>query len=423
MDRLLLDIGASSIKSIHQYKEEIVLDTFHATESFSIKHGDKFNPRIIIKEFKEHVQHQFLKRAFSEIWLCAEMHNFVAFDEDTNKLSDFFSWRFSDLSNPHTKNIIHTFSPLKNITGQSLKPGLPLFNFAQLDLDRHKTYRIFSLPEFIVFHEGELLHKLDKSMAASMGCFDIQNNSWMLDNLEKVFPNTTFKFSECFSGTEKPLLGTIQIQNKAISILGGYGDLQTSLYGANLDKESLVVNMGTGSQVSRLYVPNNNKDQYIDIKPFFEKKLQTITHIPAGRTFNYLNSNYFRDTNFWENLNSINYKSGKIPKLTVDLNIFESNWKYKKNLFENLNLKKHKLSSIYESILWEFCCQYIEAIDILNTDNLRSLIICGGMLKKIHFVQQFFNCQEQFSTNFPTFPIDETLVGLHLISLKYQIDS
>ena len=37
MDRLLLDIGASSIKSIHQYKEEIVLDTFHTTESFSTK--------------------------------------------------------------------------------------------------------------------------------------------------------------------------------------------------------------------------------------------------------------------------------------------------------------------------------------------------------------------------------------------------
>ena len=418
MDRLLLDIGASSIKSIHQYKEEIVLDTFHTTESFSTKYGDKFNPHIIIKEFKKHVQHQFSKREFSEIWLCTEMHNFVAFDENTNKLSDFFSWRFSDLNNQQRKTIIRTFSPLKNLTGQSLKPGLPLFNFAQLNLDRHKIYRIFSLPEFIVFHEGKSLRKIDKSMAASMGCFNIQNNSWMQDDLEKVFPNTTFKFSECFSDTEKPLLGTIEIQNKNIPILGGYGDLQASLYGANLDKESIAVNMGTGSQVSRLYVPNNSKDQYIDTKPFFKKKLQTVTHIPAGRTFNYLNSNYFKDTNFWENLNSINYVPGKKPKLKVDLNIFESNWKYKQNLFNNLDLKKHKLTSIYESILWEFCSQYIEAIDLLNTDNLRSLVISGGMLKKINFVQKFFKSQEKFSTNFPTFPIDETLLGLHLISLE-----
>ena len=419
MNRLLLDIGASSIKSILQYKEEIVLDTFHTTESFSTKYGDKFNPHLIIKEFKEHVEHQFSKREFSEIWLCTEMHNFIAFDENTNKLSDFFSWRFSDLNNQHKKTIIRAFSPLKNLTGQSLKPGLPLLNFAQLNLEKNKRYRIFSLPEFILFQEGKFLHRIEKGMAASMGCFNIQNNSWLQDDLEKVFPKTTFNFSECFSDTEKPLLGSIEIQNKTIHILGGYGDLQTSLYGVNLDKDSLVLNMGTGSQVSRLFVKTNNNDNYIDTKPFFKRKIQTVTHIPAGRTFNYLNFNYFRDENFWENLNSINYISGKTPQLKVDLNIFESNWKYEQNLFKSLNLKKHKLTSIYESILWEFCSQYIEAIDLLNIDNLRSLVISGGRLKKINFVQKFFNSQEEFSINFPTFPIDETLLGLHRLSLEY----
>ena len=40
--------------------------------------------------------------------------------------------------------------------------------------------------------------------------------------------------------------------------------------------------------------------------------------------------------------------------------------------------------------MWEFCSQYIEAIDLLNIDNLRSLVISGGRLKKINFVQDTF---------------------------------
>ena len=64
MDRLLLDIGATSIKSVHQSNDKILPDSIFKTDSFSIKHGDKFDPEIIVTEFLSHIGLQFKKRNF-----------------------------------------------------------------------------------------------------------------------------------------------------------------------------------------------------------------------------------------------------------------------------------------------------------------------------------------------------------------------
>ena len=59
MNRLLIDVGASSIKSVIQENNVLDIKTEYVSESFSTKHGDKFNPEIIIKEFISHVERQY----------------------------------------------------------------------------------------------------------------------------------------------------------------------------------------------------------------------------------------------------------------------------------------------------------------------------------------------------------------------------
>ena len=73
--KLLLDIGASSIKSIIKSKSELIKESFLKTEPLSINHEPVVNVYEARKKIFSHLQEQ-KKYDFEEIWLCSEMHNF-----------------------------------------------------------------------------------------------------------------------------------------------------------------------------------------------------------------------------------------------------------------------------------------------------------------------------------------------------------
>ena len=420
MDRLLLDIGATSIKSVHQSNDKILPDSIFKTDSFSIKHGDKFDPEIIVTEFLSHIGLQFKKRNFKEVWLCSEMHNFTAYEEIRKEYSDFYSWRYISKDTLFYKDkILEYLDQNQIITGQSLHQGIPLLNFSELE-DSFRKVTLLSLPELIVFKLGRYEGKIDKSMAASYGCYDIDNSQWDVNLLKEIYPNIDFKLPKTFDEEEQPFLGSVTLSNKTISLFGGFGDMQTAIFGSGIDDECININIGTGSQVSSIIQSLEDGDKNYDLKPFFGKFLKAITHIPAGRSLEYLNKNVFKDINFWSKLNLIELQEVLEfdKEINFDLNIFPTNWRYNINNLKNIKTSSLDSNEMYLALLKVFCNQYREIIDTFNKNYSpkKELIISGGRLKDIPVVREFFKTIGKCKIDTFNKRLDETLLGLHMLS-------
>ena len=423
MNRLLLDIGASSLKSIIQKKNTPDPNTLYVSESFSTKYGNKFNSKIIIDEFISHVKRQYSVATFEEIWMCSEMHNFTLFDVDNEVYSDFYSWRYSTReSSSLKKKLLKIKKEHHKESGQSLHKGIPLLNFHG-KYKKKSTYKVLTLPELIVHKYGKSSNKLHDTMAASTGCLNIRNNKWLNKHLSFLYSDFKYSFANIFKENEIPLLGEININNKKIKMIGGFGDLQTALYGRNIHEKEICINIGTGSQVIGLCYDKDTYSRDFDIKPFFGKFIKAITHIPAGRSLNFINHEICKCKNFWVKLSNVEktLPSDFIPEF--DLNIFESNWRYNKgNEGKIINYFKND-KNFYEIILKAFCLEYFEAIKKIDPEKkYKKIILSGGKLKEINYVKNFFGNIHGYrlENNKNDLDIDETLIGLNKLTKLFN---
>ncbi len=70
-----------------------------------------------------------------------------------------------------------------------------------------------------------------------------------------------------------------------IPIFGGVGDMYAAILGAGIGEKDICINIGTGSQVSRLI--KKPSDVRNELRHFFFKQwLDVVTHIPAGEMLN-----------------------------------------------------------------------------------------------------------------------------------------
>jgi sugar (pentulose or hexulose) kinase len=421
MNKLLLDIGATSIKSVFQENGALINDSIQRTDSFSTRYGDKFSSDVIIREFLRHVEKQYRICPFSEMWLCTEMHNFTAYDEKNSAFSDFYSWRHvSKMSVEVKRKINQEYPNFSDTTGQSLHAGMPVLNFSEL-MDSSNPYRMLTLPELIIFRLGTLSGKVDISMAASYGCYNPIEEEWEADLLGKIYPNLKFKFPSVFKSNEDPFLGVIKLDGQDVQVFGGFGDMQAALLGSSLDDGAISINLGTGSQIAKVHKNNVALNNNFDLKPYFGKFLVALTHIPAGRSLEYLNKKIFKDENFWNKLNAISPESLESfnKSIDFDLNIFPNNWRYDKKNLELIKESSLGLDDMYVALVKLFCDQYIELFYLFRDENFDGdVIISGGSLKEIPAIKRFF--LESFDNIiYPQgLGIDETLLGLNMLSKK-----
>ena len=107
--------------------------------------------------------------------------------------------------------------------------------------------------------------------------------------------------------------------------LEGLGFANCCLMGSGIKEDDICINIGTGSQVIALSEEDAPYSANFDIKPFFGRHIKAITHIPAGRSFNFIKNNLCKDKNFWKIL----YKTQKTINDEIfskfNLNIFKTN--------------------------------------------------------------------------------------------------
>jgi sugar (pentulose or hexulose) kinase len=227
------------------------------------------------------------------IVICSQMHSLVLLDAHGEAASNAITWRDQRALEPHPaggtvfKQLEQRISSEdRQRLGNELRPGLPLctlFWLAEMgQLPPGATAT--ALPDFVLAQLCNTPPATEPTIAAAQGMLDLAARDWhrpLLDTLG-------------LGRLELPAIhdlrasvGEISLGERRLPCYPAIGDQQCALLGAALAPGELSLNIATGSQVS-LIRPSLAFGDY-QVRPFFDSGwLNTITHIPAGRSLELL---------------------------------------------------------------------------------------------------------------------------------------
>jgi len=383
-DFILLDVGGSYIKSCTVEKDGQDLRNFHrvAIPPFTTLMG--LSREISLIEFNKsiaaaiRIQQQYSPRA-REILISGQMGCFL------KPGGQLVSWQDRRVLSESTYENFKTFATeLRDTssfrrTGTTINPGLPLIvmglsqnDFPKLPHPMCFTSLISQVVAFLTGNPNPMMHPTD---AASSGFYDIFENVWISDLTNLV--REKFYFPEIVH--EIKLIGYSAEFN--LEVYCGVGDQQASLLGAGLQENNVVVNIGTGGQVARLGVSNIMREG-ISVRPYFgDKLIETITHLPAGRSLKAFveyctgDSDYASHSKFFELIDR-NNSIGNID--IVD---------FQKALFEIKNSDSAvDFSGIAGSFFHSIVDAYRDAIQSISIHE--DLVFAGGVGQKFGLLSQ-----------------------------------
>lgn len=440
---LLVDFGASHTKAAIADLDTKKIDYVHHYPS--LKNCSSASNRYEISTTALHAQfltiadfyyHQ-LRIHFKGILLCSQMHGFILLNENQQPLSHYISWQdersLEKIDGQSTFDLItQTFGErFKLITGMQARPGFPYMNalhyLKQLPAAHKKSCKMISLPEWIALCHQDSRPVSHITLQTSLGFYGIEKKcpaKELVDFFEE-HAKTKILFNETAEANQVAGYYHESSAHK-IPIYVGVGDFQCALLGANIRDGVISINIGTGSQVSRLNY-SDSKSPW-DIRPFFNgNDLSTQTHIPAGRALNeYLN--FLIDVcqhltgksiNPWGKMESIVADTILNSTLDIDLNIFKSAFRYTGggeiiHVHEKTLTTENYLASLLKNLLLQY---HSVAVQMNKDDGIKQYILSGGIARKLPNLVSAFREITQKEVSIASAHIDETFLGLQLLAL------
>jgi sugar (pentulose or hexulose) kinase len=226
------------------------------------------------------------------LYCAGQMAGLVLIDDAGRPLSNYISWRDQRTLAEATPG--HSFldsirsrlevAGLFGGLGGELHSGSTTALLAWLR--EHDRLPLGAIPTNIAdFVVGRLIGKpIPMHVTQAVGMLDLANSRWHRDAFATLgLGNQRLPL---LSHTEEAV-GTIALAGHSLQVFGSYGDQQCALRGAGLQPDELSLNVSTGSQVSRR-VTAFRPGRFLTRKYFFSDYLNTVTHLPAGRSLNVL---------------------------------------------------------------------------------------------------------------------------------------
>jgi sugar (pentulose or hexulose) kinase len=337
----------------------------------------------------------------NKVWLCSDLHGIIVATPTGEPITPYIGWRDARASAKNASGV-STFDQLNErqeiflaLSGMKLRPGLPILSLAFLSA-RHELpqeFRLFTLPDWLLWRGGEREPAVHPSLAAGTGLYDINRHQWSQQLYELAgLGNRRIVTPRVVAAGE--LAGRVVLGGRALEVFGCFGDLQSAVAGAGFpERARLVVNLGTGSQVLRRV---DNVPSGIERRPAAGGgDIAAITHIPSGRAisgFAELLDGSARLGGgapfFWDKFAALVTEDALGASLDVDLNIFDAAWRYQGGgSITGINEGKFSPAELIAGIAKSWLAQYALAMDQLDPAHEDDrFLVSGGLSRRAAFI-------------------------------------
>jgi sugar (pentulose or hexulose) kinase len=405
-DILLVDFGTSRVKSV-----VASLDSLKVLDEAQVASPDpRFGPAGEVEVSAEAYWSALEATAgvlatrhpqVKALWLCSELHGVIVADPAGVPITPYISWRDGRASSIDASGS-STFDRMSerrelffSLTGMKLRPGLPILSLAFLAAQNQlpDAFRLFTLPDWLLWRGGERNPGVHVSLAAGTGLYDLNRHEWSrplcelagLDGRTIVTPHIT-RVGE--------VAGRIRLGRLDLPVFGCVGDVQSTAAGTGFPQAAkLVVNLGTGSQVlfSTPDVPFG-----IERRPGADDvDFAAITHIPSGRALSVFAELLDGSAKlgggvpfFWSKFSQFSAAEVLDAKLEVDLNVFEAAWRYAHGGFVGgINEGRFSPAVLMAGVARGWLAQYAEAMDRLDPSRREdTFLVSGGLSRRASFI-------------------------------------
>lgn len=278
-----LDIGTTTISAVvTDAKTGKILDSKTVKNDSVIDSTKLQNPEIIINTVLE-IKNELTKKhtPLTAIGVTGQMHGILYLDTDGAAVSPLYTWQDESGNKPYKDSTYASY--LTEKTGHNMASGFGLVtHFVNKEENNvpENAVTLCTIHDYLVMkltgRKTPLMHSSD---AASLGCFDLVKSDFDENALNKIGIDRSFLPEVC---------NTCVVAGKnenGVPVSVAIGDNQASVIGSVSDENSILVNIGTGSQVSVITdAPKTLSDG--EVRPLNDNKFILVgAPLCGGRSF------------------------------------------------------------------------------------------------------------------------------------------
>ena len=224
----------------------------------------------------------------SAIGLTGQMHGILYVDSRGESVSPLYTWE-----DPSAIIPVSGKSSLEILRSHGLKvsPGYGTgthFYLQRAGKIPHNAAKFTTISDYLAMKLcGNDSPVLSAEMAAGLGCFDVRERRFMFDRLEAAGVDVSY-FPETVRGYK-----AVGETDAGVPVVCAMGDNQASFMGSVDDEDStLLLNIGTGSQVSFMTRDFADISGDIELRPYGEGYLLAGSALCGGRAYAMLEGFY-----------------------------------------------------------------------------------------------------------------------------------
>lgn len=274
MQAIGIDLGTTSVCGVSvDLKSGLVLKSKTINSNAFIE-GREFekiqSPEKIIGIATE-ILEQLVTEETAVIGVTGQMHGIVYYDKDGNAVSPLYTWQDARGNEPFKDTTYAEFLNSKSGYG-----AVTDFYNRQNGLVPDTALSYCTIHDYLVMKLCSLKKaKIHSSDAASFGLYNLKSNTFEFENNLQVVNDY------CIAGDYKGIPVSVAI-----------GDNQASVFSCLKDEDSLLLNVGTGSQVS-IISDDIIESENLETRPYFEGKYLVVgAALCGGRAYSLLKDFY-----------------------------------------------------------------------------------------------------------------------------------
>ena len=421
-----VDIGTTTISAV-----VYDIDNKEQLEAYTVPHNSyvcsdiysEQNVSVIIDKTEKLLYH-ILKTYTNviSIGLSGQMHGIVYIDAVGNPVSNLINWQDKRADQP-TENGQTTCDLIRAITGMQISTGYGIathyYNMRKGLVPESAVGFCSIMDLFGMRICGKKKAVVHTSVAASFGLFDLKKGAFLHDKLSLLGIDVRFL---PIVTSESCMIGACQ----GIPVAVALGDNQASFLGSvNDHKDSVLVNVGTGSQISEVSEYRESTSD-IEVRPFIEGKyLVCGSSLCGGFAYSmieaffrsYMVSAGMEEVSQYKTINKIAYDAYERGEsgLDVDVSFFgKRSAPTKRGSIQNIDRENLTPSALVLGILRGMCNELYELYEGI-AEKKNKIVASGGGVRNIEILKNLIS--ERFGASvFVNAIKEEAAMGAALFS-------